>query len=127
MGRFVKWVTPLAAALGIAACSHDTRVSELEPNTGTFSGGEEVEIHGANFPRSGVTVRFGTKEATNVAFVSDSTIKVATPAGDKNTTSDVTIVFDDGRAFVLKNAFRYVDSTQQRQTMDKFFNKASGQ
>ncbi len=117
----------LSLSLLALGCSKETRVTELEPNTGTFSGGEEVEIHGSNFPRGGVTVRFGTKEATNVAYVSDGAIKVATPAGDKNTTSDVTIVFDDGRAFVLKNAFRYVDSTQQRQTMDKFFNKASGQ
>ena len=35
--------------------------------------------------------------------------------------------FDDGSALQLKNGFRYVDSTQQRQTMDKFFSKASGE
>src|SRR5258706_4242711 len=105
--------------LALGACSKETRVTDLEPNTGTFTGGEEVEIHGSNFPRAGVTVRFGTKEATSIAFLSDGAIKVSTPAGDKNTTADVSIVFDDRRAFVLKNAVRYVDSTQQRQTMDK--------
>ncbi len=113
--------------LCLGGCAKETRVAELEPNTGTFSGGEEVEIHGAGFPRSGVTVRFGNKEASQVVIVSDSVIKVATPAGDKGTFVDVSLVFDDGRAFGLKNGFGYVDSTQQRSTMDKFFNKASGE
>jgi hypothetical protein len=70
-------------------------------------------------------VKFGTKEATQVAVQSDNVIKVATPAGDKNTTTDVSVIFDDGRAFILRNGFRYVDSTQQRATMDNFFKKAS--
>jgi hypothetical protein len=114
----------VGATLG---CSKETRISEIEPNTGTFSGGEEVIISGQNFPRSGVQVRFGTKEATGVAVESDHAIKAYTPAGDKGTASDVSVVFDDGRAFVLKGAFHYVDSTQQRNTMDKFFDKAAGE
>ena len=32
------------------------------------------------------------------------------------------IVFDDGKAFLLKNGFHYVDTSQQRATMDKAFN-----
>ena len=126
MRRFALIVAPAAALLVLAGCSKDTRISEIEPNTGTFSGGEEVQIHGANFPKAGVQVKFGTKEATQVEVQSDNTIKVATPAGDKNTTTDVSVIFDDGRAFVLKNGFRYIDSTQQRQTMDNFFKKTEG-
>jgi hypothetical protein len=115
----------LAALLACACNSTETRFTGIEPNTGTFVGGEEVTLSGQNFPRGGVLVQFGDKVAQPAVMESDHRIRVTTPAGDKNTNSDVTLVFDDGRAFVLKNGFRYVDSTQQRNTMDKFFDKAS--
>ncbi len=124
MRRLLVTLAPLVAAAALG-CSHETKITEIEPNQGTFNGGEEVEIKGQGFPRSGVMVRFGTKEALQVVIISDNVIKVASPAGDKGTTTDINVIFDDGRAFQLKNAFRYVDSTQQRNTMDKFFNKAS--
>src|SRR5579859_4433437 len=127
IARAIATCSAVWAALALGGCSKETKITEIEPNTGTFSGGEEVEIRGANFPKAGVQVKFGTKEATQVAVQSDNVIKVATPAGDKNTTSDVSVIFDDGRAFVLRNGFRYIDSTQQRQTMDNFFKKAGGE
>lgn len=114
-----------ALALAASACSTETRIIEIEPSNGTFSGGEEVKIKGNALPRGGVTVRFGNKAATSAVVESDHTIKVYTPAGDKNTAADVSIVFDDGRAYVLKGGFRYVDSTQQRATMEKFFDKTA--
>ena len=117
----------LLSAIAVVGCNDgQTKFTGIEPNTGTFVGGEEVSLVGQNFPRGGATVRFGDKSAQPVVMETDHKIKVTTPAGDKNTNSDVTIIFDDGRAFQLKNGFRYVDSTQQRNTMDKFFNKASG-
>jgi hypothetical protein len=125
--RAFKLALTSLVAVGIAACSNETKVTGVEPNTGTFAGGEEVEIMGANFPRGGVSVRFGTHEAQPAVMQSDHTIKVQTPAGDKNSNTDITVVFDDGRAFQLKSAYRYIDTTQQRNTMDKFFNKAAGE
>lgn len=117
----------LPLSLLLAACNDgQTKFTGVEPNTGTFVGGEEVALLGQNFPRGGATVRFGDKAAQPVVMESDRRIKVTTPAGDKNTNSDITIIFDDGRAFQLKSGFRYVDSTQQRNTMDKFFDKAGG-
>jgi hypothetical protein len=113
--------------LSLGGCSNELKLSTVEPNTGTFTGGEEIIVEGQNFPRGGASVKFGLKEAQPVVVESDHKIRVTTPAGDKNTNVDVTVVFDDGRAFQLKNAFRYVDSTQQRNTMDKFFSKASGE
>lgn len=107
-------------------CSKDTRFTSIVPNTGTYTGGEDVVLKGANFPRGGVTVRFGGHEAQPVVMESDSRIHVATPAGEKNTNVDVQILFDDGRGFVLKNGFRYLDNAQQRQIVDKFFDKAAG-
>ena len=122
-----RWTQSLFAVLlaGLAsACSNDLKVSEVEPANGTSLGGEEVVIKGNGFQpgRGGVVVRFGRREATNVVVQSSSEIKVTTPAGEKSTSADVSVVFDDGKAFVLRNAFSFVDTTQQRQMMDKTFN-----
>jgi hypothetical protein len=113
----------------LGGCSNDLKVSEIEPPQGTYSGGEEVIIKGNGFQpgRAGVSVRFGRREATNVVVESLSAIKVTTPAGDKSVAVDVSVVFDDGKAFVLKSGFQYIDSSQQRQTMDKAFNADSSQ
>ncbi|HEX2572745.1 MAG TPA: IPT/TIG domain-containing protein [Polyangia bacterium] len=109
----------------VAACSSEPRFSEVSPNTGAYTGGEEIEIRGNNFPRTGVVVRFGTKEAGSVAILNERLIKAVSPPGDKGTAVDVILIFDDGRALALKRGFHYVDATQ-RETMEKFFNKAAG-
>lgn len=115
-----------STALIGAACSKDTRFTSITPNTGTYTGGEDVVLNGANFPRGGASVRFGGHEAQPVVMESGSRIHVQTPAGEKNTNVDVQLLFDDGRGFLLKNGFRYLDNAQQRQTVDKFFDKAAG-
>ena len=108
----------------LSACSNELKVTEVEPPHGTFSGGEEITIHGNGFQpgRGGVSVRFGRREAQSVVVESATAIKVTTPAGDKSTSVDVSVVFDDGKAFVLKSAFQYIDTTQQKAAMDKAFN-----
>ena len=121
-------VLGLAVGFGLASgCSNELKVTEVEPSTGTFSGGEEVVIRGNAFQpgRAGVSVRFGRREAQSVAVASPDKILVTTPMGDKNTTVDISVTFDDGKAFLLKNGFHYIDNTQ-RATMDKAFNALGG-
>jgi hypothetical protein len=115
--------------VGLAACSNELKVSEIDPPHGTFSGGEEVVIKGNGFQpgRGGVTVKFGKREAGAVVVESSDKIKVTTPGGDKNTIVDVSVVFDDGKAFQIKNGFHFIDTTQQRATMDKAFNAFGGE
>ena len=69
----------LALLLSVGACSNETRVSEIEPQQGTFTGGEEIMIKGKNFPvaKGGVSVQFGRKAATNVVIENSSMIKVS--------------------------------------------------
>jgi len=119
--RRLMFSTLLVAGIG---CSNDLKVSEVDPPNGAFTGGEEVVIRGNGFQpgRGGVVVKFGRREATAVAVESGDKIKVMTPAGDKSSTVDISVVFDDGKAFLLKNGFHYVDTTQQHTTMDKAFN-----
>ncbi len=112
------------ASFTLGACSNELKVSEIEPPQGTSNGGEEVIIHGNGFQpgRAGVSVRFGRRDGANVVVESATKIKVTTPAGDKSTAVDVAVTFDDGKAFVLKGGFTYLDASQQRATMDNAFN-----
>jgi hypothetical protein len=112
----------LIVAASLGACSNELKVSEVEPSTGTFNGGEDIVIHGNGFqPGRGVTVRFGHKEAQSVVVASPTKMQVTTPSGDENTTVDVSVIFDDGKAFMIKNGFHFVGNTQ-RATRDKAFN-----
>lgn len=106
-------------------CSNETRVAELEPPNGTFSGGEEILVKGNGFNpgHGGVTVKFGKKDATNIVVESDKTIRVTSPSGDRNTQVDITVIFDDGRAYLLRNGFRYVDATDTSKVMKNFYEK----
>jgi hypothetical protein len=114
-----------AAPLALGQCSNETGIRELEPGTGTYLGGEEIVIHGRNFPigRGGASVTFGRRGATNVELENADTIKVTSPAGDKNTDVDIVVMFDDGRAYLLKNGFRYLDGSDNSKVMKNFFKK----
>ncbi len=127
MSRFAGGL--LFACVALLGCSNELKVSEVDPPQGTFMGGEEVVIRGNGFQpgRGGVNVRFGRREATNVVVESASAIKVTTPAGDKSTGADVSVIFDDGKAFVLKSAFQYVDTTQQNATRNSALNALGGE
>jgi hypothetical protein len=119
--RAKKTGVPIAA-FGVDPCSNETGVRELEPPQGTYLGGEEILIHGRNFPvgRGGVSVSFGRRNATNVVLESPNGIKVTSPAGDKNTEVDIVVMFDDGRAYLLKNGFRYLDAADNQKVMKNF-------
>jgi IPT/TIG domain-containing protein len=122
--RPVKMLCAAAMIFGLAGCSNDLKVSSVEPAQGTFGGGEDVVIHGNGFQpgRGGVTVTFGKRPATSVVVSAADKINVMTPGGDPNTTVDVTVVFDDGKAFKLANGFHYMAQVDQRGTLDKAFN-----
>lgn len=115
----------LGAGLASVQCSNETGIRELEPPHGTFAGGEEIIIHGRNFPvgRGGASVTFGRRAATNVVLENANTIKVTSPAGERNTDVDIVVMFDDGRAYLLKNGFRYLDASDNAKVMKNFFKK----
>lgn len=122
--RSVKLWCAGAALFGMMGCSDELKVSGVQPPQGTYGGGEEVVIKGNGFKpgRGGVTVKFGKRDATSVVVASSEAINVMTPGGDPNTTVDVTVIFDDGKAFKVGNAFHYLAPVENRQTLDKAFN-----
>ena len=108
-----------------AACQQGggtLKVDKVEPPQGTTAGGEEITIHGEGFQpgKTQAEVRFGRKKSEVVTIASTAKIKVVTPAGDKGPV-DVTIAFDDGRAFKLTNGFRYVEPAENQNARNAFF------
>ena len=99
----------------------------MEPAQGPSAAARRWSIHGNGFQpgRGGVTVTFGKRPATSVVVASADKINVMTPGGDPNTTVDVTVVFDDGKAFKLGNGFHYMAQVDQRGTLDKAFNSSA--
>jgi Autotransporter beta-domain/Bacterial Ig-like domain (group 3)/IPT/TIG domain len=55
-------------------------VTAVLPNSGTVQGGTVITVTGTNFIQSATGVTFGGIAATNVTFVSSTTILVTTPA-----------------------------------------------
>lgn len=126
LGRQLLRPALLLSALFLhGACSNETRITEADPTYGTFAGGEEILIRGNGFNpgHGGVSVRFGKREATNIAVESDRAIKVTSPPGDKNAQVDITVIFDDGRAYLLKNGFKYIEAGDSSKVMKGFFEK----
>ncbi len=121
----VKMLCAAAMIFSMSACSNELKVSGVEPPQGTFAGGEEVVIRGNGFQpgRGGVTVKFGKRDASSVVVAAADKINVTTPGGDPNTTVDITVIFDDGKAFKLGNGFHYLAPADQRGTLDKAFNQ----
>ena len=108
----------LPLCFAIAGCTtSELKVTQVEPATGTVSGQENVVIHGSGFKpgKTSCTVRFGSKEASNVTILSENRIQVTTPANDSGPTS-VLVTFEDGRTFKLDNGFQYKvpDQTKAR-------------
>jgi hypothetical protein len=111
--------------VALAACQQSggpAKIDKIEPPQGTTAGGEEVTIIGDGFQpgKTQAEVRFGRKKSEIVTIASAGKIKVVTPVGDKGPV-DVTIAFDDGRAFKLPNGFRYVEPAENQNARNAFF------
>jgi hypothetical protein len=81
-------------------------VLSVAPATGPAAGGTDVTIGGANFA-SGASVTIGGVAASNIQFVSSSSLKATTGARAAGS-ADVTVTVD-GRSSTLSSAFTYVN------------------
>ena len=117
-----RFLTVVGLAVAMSACtSSELHVNAVEPPTGTVNGSENVTIRGSGFQpgKTSCTVRFGSKEATNVTILSEDRIQVTTPANDSGP-QDVLVTFDDGRTFKLGAAFAYKVPDQMNRARDIF-------
>jgi hypothetical protein len=81
-------------------------VSSLSPTDGSTSGGRVVTITGTNFV-SGATVSFDGIPATNVVFVSSTSLRATTPAHAAGQVA-VTVTNPNGTSGTRNNGFTYV-------------------
>jgi hypothetical protein len=125
----MKKALVLAVSFGlfavVSACQKSggpLKVDNVEPPQGTTAGGEEITINGGGFQpgKTQAEVRFGRKKAENVIIASDSKIRVVTPSNEKGPV-DVQVMFDDGAAFKIPNAFHYVEPAQNDNARRAFF------
>lgn len=94
----------------IIGCKEEFSIRTLTPATGALGGGEPIEILGSGFnPNQGVAVYFGNSKATNVVVSSTKKLTVSTPSATEPKVVDVRIATDDGKEFLLRKAFRYVE------------------
>jgi hypothetical protein len=98
------------------------KVESVEPPQGTTAGGDEITIVGGGFQpgKTQAEVRLGRKRAESVIIASGDKIKIMTPSNEKGPV-DVSVTFDDGTAFKLPNAFRYVEPAANDNTRRAFF------
>jgi hypothetical protein len=113
MTRLGNTIIGLALALGLAstACEQNNTLSiaRVDPSNGKYLGGDRVFIEGTGFSTQGFTVYFGKKKASNCSVESPTKLVCDTPAGTKDQTVDVQVVFDDSREKTMQNAFKYID------------------
>jgi hypothetical protein len=97
----------LAAVCG--GCEQEFSVKKVSPAVGVIGGGEPVDILGTGFqPGMGITIYFGTTRADKVVVRGSEKITVNTPGANETKVVDVRVVTDDGKEFVLRDAFRYI-------------------
>jgi hypothetical protein len=125
----MKRALVLAVSLGlcafVSACQQSggpVKVESVEPPQGTTAGGEEITINGGGFQpgKTQAEVRFGRKKAESVIIASTNKIRVVTPANEKGPV-DVQVMFDDGAAFKIPNAFHYVEPAESDNARKAFF------
>ena len=96
--------------LAAVGCSEEFAIRTLAPATGVLGGGEPIEILGSGFNNNqGISVYFGNSKATNVVVNSSKKMTVSTPSTGEPQVVDVRILTDDGKEFLLRRAFRYVE------------------
>ena len=96
--------------LFVIGCKEEFAIRTISPATGVLGGGEPIEILGSGFnPNQGVAVYFGNSKAGNVVVNSSKKMTVSTPSVGEAQVVDVRIATDDGKEFLLRRAFRYVE------------------
>jgi hypothetical protein len=109
LDRRFSFALCVVAAVGLLAsgCGGGVKVTSVSPENGTVAGGEDILIKGEGF-KAGVQVKFCRAESKSVVLLGDTQIKATSPAGEKGP-CDITLTFDDGRAYKVANGFRYME------------------
>lgn len=92
-------------ATGLGAGSGPT-IATVTPNSNISTGGATIIINGENFV-PGATVQFGNTPAASVTYLSPKQLQVVVPAGNPETTVNLTVTNPGGMSTSLRNGFFY--------------------
>ena len=110
MKKFTSIMAVMLVSLAIFGCEKGFSVKGVSPATGMTVGGELIQIRGTGFRSDmGIAVFLGAKQAENVVVTGPETLAVTTPSSLEAALVDVRIATDDGREYVMKQAFRYIE------------------
>lgn len=110
MRKLAATILVCFVVLSIVGCKEEFAIRTISPATGVIGGGEPVEILGSGFNlNQGVAVYFGNSKANNVVVSSTKKLMVSTPSVSEPQVVDVRIATDDGKEFLLRRAFHYVE------------------
>ena len=122
----VRLAISIVSLAMVAACQQGgpLRVDSVEPAQGTTGGGDEVLISGGGFEpgKTQAEVKFGKRRAESVVISSNNKIKVIAPSNEKGPV-DISVMFDDGSAFKIPNAYRYIQPADTSGARRAFFSK----
>jgi len=80
-------------------------LTSISPTSGAVAGGTNVTLLGQNFS-TGINVRFGAADCTNVSVVTSTQLTCVTPANSSGSVS-ITLTNTDGSSDTVANAFIY--------------------
>ncbi len=96
----------------LVGCKEEFGIHNISPATGVLGGGEPIEILGSGFETNlGIAVYFGNAKASNVVVSSSKKLIVSTPSVSEPQVVDIRIATDDGKEFLLRRAFRYIEKS----------------
>ncbi len=104
----------------MTACGkNEPAITDIQPRFGLMHGGEQVAIHGENIGAlMPVTVYLGNQRVRMSELVEDDIIQITTPTSNAEQTVDVRIIGNDGREFLMKNAFQYVEKAKMAECVN---------
>lgn len=103
----------IGAVLVLGACEKargEMVFSDVEPDFGGLQGGKTVRVVGDHIRLDiGYAVYFGEARSPQVSIANDKALLAVTPRRFEPAEVDVTIRADNGKVFVVKNGFEYID------------------
>ena len=90
-------------------CEEGFTIKKISPPIGVIVGGEPIDILGTGFNANmGISVYFGNTKVDNVVIRSTGKMTISSPGSNGPGPVNVRIATDDGKEFLLKDAFTYV-------------------
>jgi hypothetical protein len=109
MKKSIPIIALAVVACLVLGCEEGFSIKKVSPPIGVIGGGEPIDILGSGFNADmGISVYFGNTKVDNVVIRSTKKMTISSPGADGPGPVNVRIATDDGKEFLIKDAFTYV-------------------